>query len=166
MKAAAKAFAWALLAGLAVPVAALGATSPPATFQVSATVIPACIVTANPLSFGSYDPTATTNLDATTTLSVTCTIGTSFRVGLDAGASSGATVSARKMTSGSNALAYALYQDSTRATNWGNTPGTDTPPAATAPATPSILTVYGRVPMNQNVTAGAYTDTVTVTVTY
>ena len=38
----------------------------------------------------------------------------------------GGTVTARKMTSGANTLSYGLYQDIARATNWGNTPGTDT----------------------------------------
>jgi spore coat protein U-like protein len=50
--------------------------------------------------------------------------------------------------------------------NWGNTPGTDTPAAATASLTPSVLTVYGRVPAQQALPVGSYTDTVTITVSY
>jgi spore coat protein U-like protein len=136
------------------------------TFPVTATVLKACIVNANPLNFGNYDPTAATPLDGTTTLSVLCTVGTSFTVGLSAGASTGATVTTRKMTNGANVLSYALYQEAARTNNWGNTPGTDTPPATTAPVLPTSLTVYGRVAAGQNVVAGAYNDTVTVTVNY
>lgn len=136
------------------------------TMAVSATVQSACIVAASALSFGSYNPTAGTNADATTTLSVTCTSGTSYTVGLSAGNGSGATVSSRKLTNGGNTLNYALYQDSARTTNWGNTPGTDTPASAVAGSSATTLTVYGRIASGQNVPAGSYTDSVTVTVNY
>lgn len=136
------------------------------TFPVSATVVKSCSVSANPLAFGNYDPTAVAALDATTTLSVLCTVGTSFTVGLSAGVGSGATVTTRQMTNGGNLLSYALYQTAARSTIWGNTPGTDTPAPVTAPATATTLTVYGRIPQSQNVTAGAYTDTITVSVNY
>ncbi|UIJ46866.1 spore coat U domain-containing protein [Sphingomonas cannabina] len=136
------------------------------TFPVTATVQTACAVTANPLAFGNYSPTAATALDATTTLSVLCTVGTSFTVGLNAGTATGATVTTRRMTNGANTLSYALYREAARTNNWGNTPGTDTPPPTTAGALPTTLTVYGRVPAGQNVPAGGYTDTITVTVNY
>lgn len=143
-----------------------GAVTTTTTFPVTATVLKACVVSANPLSFGSYDPTAATPLDASTTLSVLCTVGSSFTVGLNAGTGTASTVAARKMTNGANTLNYALYQEAARTNNWGNTPGTDTPPATTAPILPTSLTVYGRIAAGQNVAAGGYTDTVTVTVNY
>ena len=152
-------------AGLLVTSAAQAATTT-TTFPVTATVLKACIVTANPLAFGNYDPTATTPLDGTTTLSVLCTVGSSFTVGLSPGTASGATVTTRSMTSGANTLGYALYQEAARTNNWGNTPGTDTPLATTAPILPSTLTVYGRIPAGQNVPAASYADTITVTVNY
>ena len=136
------------------------------TFPVTANVLTSCSVSANPLAFGSYDPTATAPLDAATTLSVLCTVGTSFTVGLNAGTAPGATVTTRQMTNGASALSYALYQSAARTTIWGNTPGTNTPPPTTALATPTSLTVYGRVPASQNVPAGGYSDTITVTVNY
>lgn len=150
--------------------AALGSTAmadtATASLPVSATVQKACRVTANALSFGNYDPTGSTALDASTTISVLCTNGTSYTVGLDAGGGGSATVSARKMTSGSNTLNYALYQNASRTTNWGNTGGTDTPAATTAGSSAQSHTIYGRVAANQNVADGAYSDTVTVTVNY
>lgn len=155
----------AAIVAFSAPLAANAVTAT-TTFPVNATVVKACIVTANPLNFGSYDPTAATNLDGTTTLSVLCTIGTSYTVGLNAGTASGATVTTRKMTNGANTLSYALYQDTGRTTNWGNTPATDTPAATTAPIGATSFTVYGRVPSGQNVPIGAYTDTITVTVNY
>ncbi len=152
------------LAGLfaAAPASAQTATT---TFPVTATVLTSCSVTANPLAFGNYNPTSATALDATTTMSVLCTVGTSFTVGLNAGTAAGATVTTRQMSNGTSRLNYALYQEAARTTNWGNTPATS-PAPITAPVAASTLTVYGRVPALQNVPAGSYTDTITVTVSY
>lgn len=154
-----------LVAGLALaPQAPLAATVTD-TMAVTATVQSACVVSATPLAFGTYNPVAGTNLDATATLNVTCTQGTGYNVGLSAGGGSSATTTVRKLTSSGNTLNYALYSDSGRTTNWGNTVSTDTV-AGTAGASATAYTVYGRIPGNQNTTAGAYTDSVTVTVTY
>lgn len=151
-----------LLTGLASTAQAATTTT---TFPVTATVIKACVVSATALAFGNYDPTATGPTDATSTLSVLCTVGTTYTVGLTAGTASGATVTTRKMSSGSNLLSYALYQDSAHTTNWGNTPATDTA-AATAPVGTNALTVYGRITAGQNVPIGSYSDTITVNVVY
>lgn len=159
----AKALALPCVLGIASPVFAATST---ASMPVSATVQSACIISASALSFGSYNPTAGTDVDATTSVVVTCTSGTSYTVGLSAGTGSGATVSARKMTNSGNTLAYALYQDSSRSINWGNTPGTDTPASAVAGASAATLTVYGRIHSGQNVPAATYTDTITATVNY
>lgn len=133
------------------------------TFQVSANVLKACTVAATDLLFGTYDPTATTPLDATNTILVNCTNGTTYEIGLNLGANPDGTT--RRMTNGTDFLAYELYQDSARTTVWGNTPGTDTV-SSTGTGTDQNFTVYGRIPEQQNISAGAYTDTVNVTVTY
>lgn len=155
-----------LTIGCAVLPSAASAQSAQTTMDVSATVVKACLVSATNLAFGSYDPTATSPADATGAITVTCTPGTGFTVGLNAGTTSGSTVSDRKMASGSNRLGYAMYSDAAHTTNWGNTPGSDTSAAITATTTPSVLSVYGRMPAQQLVAAGSYTDTLTVTVSY
>ncbi|HUD27902.1 MAG TPA: spore coat U domain-containing protein [Novosphingobium sp.] len=156
---------FALAAGLVLAPGAASAATVTDTMAVTATVQSSCIVSAGPLAFGTYNPVAGTNLDATATLNVTCTQGTAYNVGLNAGGGAGATTTVRKLTSSGHTLNYALYSDSGRTTNWGNTVSTDTVPG-TAGLTATAYTVYGRIPANQNTTAGAYTDSVTVTVTY
>lgn len=136
------------------------------TMGVSANVQSVCVVNAGDMLFGNVDPTSAAAVDQTASISVLCTKGTSFTVGLNAGTASGATVTTRKMTGGADLLGYSLYRDAAHTTNWGNTPGTDTPAATIAASTASNLTVYGRIPGGQNVTAGAYADTITVTVNY
>lgn len=136
------------------------------TFPITATVLNVCTVSALPLAFGNYDPTSATATDGTSTISVLCTLSQAYTVRLSQGVN-GTAVSARKLirTSGTDLLGYALYRDSSRTLNWGITDATDTL-AATGTGLAQTHTVYGRVPAGAAVAAGAYTDTVTVTVNY
>ena len=65
----------------------------------------------------------------------------------------------------SDKLYYAIFQNSTRTTNWGNTVGTDTR-AGTGSGSAQNLTMYGRVSAGQNRRPGSYADTVIATITY
>jgi spore coat protein U-like protein len=141
---------------------AFAATTVTATFGVSATVQATCLVSASPLAFGTYNGTVS---NTSTTVSVTCTNTTPYNVGLNAGVATGATVTTRKMTGSSATLNYGLFSDSGHATNWGNTVGTDTV-AGSGNGSAQSLTVYGQVPAGQYVAPGAYSDTITATVTY
>lgn len=135
------------------------------TFQVTATVLSSCVLVATPLAFGNYDPNGSVDLDATSSITATCTVGTDYDIGLDAGTASGATVTTRQMTNGTDALNYALYRDAARTQNWGQTIDTDTV-SGTGQLLPTVHTVYGRIPQGQNVPALLYTDTITATITF
>ena len=134
------------------------------TFNVSLTITSSCTVSATAMAFGSSG-VIVANIDNTSTITVTCTNTTPYNVGLDAGTATGATVTTRKMTAGGATVNYALYQNAGRTTNWGNTVGTDTE-AGTGNGSGQALTVYGRVPSQSTPAPGAYSDTITVTVTY
>jgi spore coat protein U-like protein len=149
-----------LTLGLATNVA--NATTINASVAVSATVVATCTITANPLAFGNY--TGVVN-NASSILSVTCTNTTPYNVGLDAGTTSGATVTNRSMVNGAVKLNYKLTKDSGYTTNWGNTVGTDTT-AGTGSGSAQSLTIYGQIPASQYVTPGSYSDTVTASVIY
>lgn len=135
------------------------------TFQVTATVVSSCAVDATDLSFGSYDPVSSTPLDASTIIEVRCTNGTGYVVALNAGVGSGASIASRRMTNGGSILTYSLYQDASRTVLWGDSTGVDTV-AGSGNGSVQILTVYGRAPAQQAAVAGAFSDTITVTVTY
>jgi spore coat protein U-like protein len=133
-----------------------------ATFPVSVTVLSGCAVTATNLAFGNY--VATAALTSTSIITVTCTNTTPYNVGLSAGASG--SVTARAMTGpGGHTLGYGLYQDTGHGTNWGVTIGTNTE-AGIGTGSAQTLTVYGQIPKGEFAVAGAYTDTITATVTY
>ena len=132
---------------------------------VSATVTENCIISTSAIAFGNVDVTSGANVDGTGGLSVTCTSGTTWAATADAGAGTGATNSVRKMESGLNLLNYALYTNSGRTTLWGD--GTDgAAVTGTGTGSAQASTIYGRVPSGQSsLPAGAYADTVVVTVT-
>jgi spore coat protein U-like protein len=158
-------FAILLMLGL-MPWAALHAQqTATTTFRVTARVNAVCAVTATDLAFGTYTSQVGTPLQGTTLLRATCTPGSTYNVGLNEGTTAGATINARKMASGTNALNYQLYSDSGRSTIWGNTPGTDT---VTGVGTGLAVdhTVFGAVPAAQVVPAGDYADTITVRIYY
>jgi len=137
------------------------------TFDVTATIVASCTITAGDLAFGNYDPLAVANTDATSTVTVTCSNGAGYNVLLDGGLSTN--VAARTMdddATGTEFLGYQLYSDAGRSTVWGETIGTDTV-VGTGNGAAQNLTVYGRIPAGQTTpSVGAYTDTVTATVDF
>ena len=154
--------------GVATLVAALphswaAAATATTTFAVSATVTANCTVSASGLNFGTYSGAVT---NGTTTITTTCSNGSAYTIGLDAGTATGATVTTRKMKGpGTNLLGYGLFRDAARSLNWGNTAGTDTV-ASTGTGAAQSFTVFGQIPASEFAGVGAYTDTITVTLTF
>ncbi|HYI48982.1 MAG TPA: spore coat protein U domain-containing protein [Allosphingosinicella sp.] len=155
-----------LAAGVAAPGAAVAATAS-STMNVTATVTANCTVSTSALAFGNIDTISGGNADSTGGLSIRCTNGTGWSAAAGVGAGSGASFASRRMTSGANLLTYNLYTTAARTTVWGDgTAGTGTL-GGTGTGNFQAVTVYGRVGAGQtSVPAGAYADTVTVTVTY
>lgn len=144
---------------------ALAATSVTTTFQVTATVVASCSISGTTIAFGNYSGAVLTQSG---TLTITCNAAsTPYNIGLNQG-TFGTAPYARQMGNGAARLNYGLYQNAGLTTNWGTTIGTDTQvgtSSATA-MTPTTTTVYGQIPAGQVVTTGAYTDTITATITY
>ncbi|MEZ0231700.1 MAG: spore coat U domain-containing protein [Methylophilaceae bacterium] len=137
------------------------------TMLVTATVLTSCLVTALPLAFGNYDPSSVTDRTTTTTTTVTCTgVANNYTLAMNAGTGSGATVAARKMTFGASTLNYSVYTTAAHTTVWGDgTAGTGT---VTGNGVLGVTnhTVYGVIPAGQSPNAGAYSDTINITLTY
>jgi len=131
------------------------------SMTVSATVEAACLMTTAPLAFGSYTGLA---ISGTANFSISCTNSTPYTLALNAGSSTGATVSTRKMTSTGGTLAYALYRDSARTLNWGTDVGTTY--SGTGSGSAQSVSIYGSVASGQQPTPGSYSDVVTATLTY
>ena len=136
------------------------------TMLVSATVLESCTVVATPMLFGALTEVGAANVDSTATLTLACTPNADFYIGMNDGANASSGQRRLKHSANAEFLNYNLYIDSGRSQPWGNTAGTNTKPG-TAPLGTSIHTVYGQIPAGvAGVSAGAYADTVTVTVTF
>lgn len=152
-------------AGLCLAALPALAQSSSATFSVTATVLPSCtLVGGSTLAFGVVSPGV--QADGSVAITATCTVGTPYTLALNAGTGSGATVAARRMTSGSDTLNYLLYRDAGRTQLWGDgTAGTSTQ-GASGTGLSQTVTIYGRVPASASAAVGVYADLVTVTATY
>jgi spore coat protein U-like protein len=160
--------AGALLASASAAHAANPATT---TFQVSATVLKNCTVSATNVAFGNYSPTVAA-VSANGTVAVKCTKNSAFTVSLDKGTTAGGAISQRLMSDGAgDTLQYNLYTTSGFATVWGDGTGSSVTQGGTGAGmgTAVNLTVYGNLPdnvANQSVPPNTYTDTITVSVAY
>lgn len=137
----------------------------------TATVAANCTISSSAVAFGVYDPMVankTANLDATGTVTVTCTNGSTGTITLGQGVNpatgSTASIPLRQMAASTDRLSYDLYSDTARSVVWADTSATGVARNCTGAA--DAVTVYVRVPANQNVPAGSYVDTVVATVTF
>jgi spore coat protein U-like protein len=157
---------------LIAAVASVDAATATNTFQVTATVLKFCTVSATNLAFGNYTPStgAVTN---SSTVTYACTNGTPITsITLNIGTTAGATFAQRLMTNGTQTLQYNLYTTNAYSSIWGDGTGGSVTQAGVTGAglgTNDTLTVYGKLPdsaANQAIPPGSYNDTITVTVNY
>lgn len=155
---------------LAAPAVATDVT---ANLSMSATVPDSCTVGTATLSKLTYEPLTNTDESTSTNISVTCTNGTSYSILLNGG--SEADTSARMLSdsTANDKIAYGLYQDAAHTTAWGNTTGQSADVVtSTGTGTAQTHTVYMLVDASatdngSTVKVGtAYSDTVTITVSY
>jgi spore coat protein U-like protein len=139
------------------------------TLTSQTTVSSACNVSGSTLAFGSaINPIGAGPVNGTSTLTIECTATTAYTVALSAGSNAGgaANFSTRKMINGAYTLGYQLYVDGARTSVWGNSTGGSTVYSGVGSGGVQSVTIYGQVPSLTGAVPGAYTDTVTVTVTY
>ncbi len=128
---------------------------------------PSCDISTTSVSFGTYNVFSATPLDSTGSVSSKCTgNAANITIALDRGGA--ASFNPRQMLKGTEALNYNLYRDAARTTIWGD--GTGGTSVYSDPSPPNglvvTITIYGRIPAGQDVSAGTYTNTVTVTITF
>ena len=158
---------------LAVAGSAQAATKT-ATFGVSATVAPNCLVSAADLAFGNYlgDPDSPVNVDSSSDISIRCSKNAAFTLALNAGTTSGATLAQRLLAgTGTETLQYNLFTTAARDIVFGDGSSGSVTKGGTGTGMANVLTttVFGRLPdnaFNQAAATGAYSDTVTVSITY
>jgi spore coat protein U domain-containing protein, fimbrial subunit CupE1/2/3/6 len=143
---------------LAIAIAVLLAAAPAHAAVCSITAV-------TPVAFGSYNVFASSALLSAGSITYECTgVGASDTVILEiSGTADAGTL--RAMTSGAVELLYQLYVDASRTAVWGTGTGGTSVYGPTHPTdgTPTAVPVYGKVPAHQDVSAGAYSDSLLVT---
>ena len=129
----------------------------------------ACNVSVTPVSFGTYDTLSPADDDSTGTFSADCDASVrSIVVSISAGSSGSILV--RTLRNGPTTLNYNLYTAPGRTILWGDgvvgSSLTLNPTNTSGGRRRYNVTIYGRIPALQPVSAGTYTDTVIITVTY
>jgi len=131
-----------------------------------------CTIGVTPISFGNYDAFSSVPLDTTGTVTVNCSDVVWAEVKLGVSSSSG-TFNPRRMrrSGGTDLLDYNIYTNPTRTEIFGDgTGGTEAIEIHKPPGTPRpepwsrSISMYGRIPPGQDVSAGTYSDTLTATV--
>ena len=143
--------------------AALGTSPQTASLPITANIQARCTISAATVAFGTYDPTA--NSDQNGSITIQCTKATAATISLDEGAAP----AGRQMAHATlpDTLTYELYSDVAGGAVWGSGNGGSTVAYNAANSSPTILPVFGRIPLGQvTASVGNYSDTVTVTVTF
>lgn len=118
------------------------------------------------LAFGTYDPLATGNLDGTGQVLVRCYQRVSVLL-VKLGTGGSGTYFPREMTNGADDLEYNIYADAARTLVWGDgTSGTTYLWASRFGPAQGLAYAYGRTALGQDVSGGAYSDTVVVTIEF
>ena len=126
-----------------------------------------CTISATSVNFGSYNVFDGPALDSTGTITYRCNgAANNISISLSKGLSS--TYSPRLMSKGVEALSYNLYTNAGHTNIWGDgTSGTTVYVRANPPNNSDVnLTIYGRVPSGQDVSAGTFIDTVSATINF
>ena len=144
--------------------------------------ISACNITVNSLIFGTYEPTAASDIN--TSVVASCTIARAtgnsgvanppVSVALGSGSSGAASQRTLAQVGGSGTLNYNLFTASNYQTIWGEGGSGSSTPAVVRTFSPAnaqsqslslTFDIFGRIPAQQlNVRPGSYADTVPVTV--
>lgn len=148
-----------------IPQAATAGTTS-GTMAVTATVLEACTVVAAPMLFGNIAP-GSGKVDTSAALTLACTPNADFDILLNGGTNVLAGQRRLANLGAGEFIPYDLYLDSNYSQPWGNTVGTNTKAGIASALGSASYQVYGRIPANAiPVSAGTYSDTVTVTVNF
>jgi spore coat protein U domain-containing protein, fimbrial subunit CupE1/2/3/6 len=136
------------------------------SMMVGVDVVGNCILSARPLIFGLYNPSACQPTDSTTRLNVLCTLNTPYYVTFDQGSNYQGTTRLRRMSGpGHSLIKYSLTQNPSHTINWGNVIGVDAM-LGVGNGLNQTLVVYGQIPPKQNVEIGSYRDVVNVSIIF
>ena len=143
-----------------------------AAMPVSATVLSSCIVSATPLVFGNYNATSAADTTGSASVSLICAGTSTATIEMNNGLNSSGTT--RRMAFGTERLSYGLFKPLTATAGaacgaltvpFGTGAGASMPVVGLTIAA-QTFNVCGNIPTGQSASLGAYSDVVTINVTF
>jgi spore coat protein U-like protein len=130
-----------------------------------------CGVTTSPVNFINYDVFSLSPAYSTGVVTVNCNNPDGkpipVTISINSGGSGAFNPRWMRAATGSDRLNYFLFTDASRTVIWGDgSGGTSTVTNLVARHTPWYATLFGMLPPRQNLSAGKYSDTLLVTVTW
>ncbi len=125
-----------------------------------------CAVSADTVSFGTYNGVVKTQVTTMSTITQACTGSGSATYTITLSPGRSGTATARYMASGSSHLSYQIYKDAARTQIFGDGTGGTYTFSNTTGAESRSGTLYSVIPAGQSPAPGSYSDTLTVQVTY
>lgn len=127
-----------------------------------------CTVSATGVNFGNYDVFAAVPLSSTGTITITCDKNANVTISVGPSPTSGGFNPRQlQLAAGTDRMDYNLFTDAGGTSIWGDgTAGTATLLEKAKKNTPSNVIIYGTIPALQNLSAGLYGETVTVTIVW
>ena len=123
----------------------------------------ACSINVIEVNFGSYDVFSNAALNSTGKIDVNCPSGVGYTIGLSAGSG---IFTQRVMRNGAHSLNYNFFTAANRVLVWGDASNGSVTVSGSGTDETVDHVVYGRIPPNQNVYPGSYSDTITVEITF
>jgi spore coat protein U-like protein len=153
-----------------------------AGFVTQAHAAASCTLSTPGIVFGNYDPTSVNAISVTTSFTFSCNFtGTGFTADLTLATGNSGSYTTRTLLNGGQQLGYNIYVDTAHSEIFGNGtagtyyfytcyPGGGYTCAVGGPTAYSgaVLSapVYGVLPAGEDVSAGIYTDTMVMTLTF
>ena len=127
-----------------------------------------CSISTTGVNFGNYDPSAASPNDSTGSVTYRCNQKNAITISLNSG--TWGNIAQRKMRSVSgDELLYNLYKDPARTVVWGNAGSqlySDPDPLGRGAGDAVTVSIYARILPLQDVGAGTYSDSITVTINW
>jgi spore coat protein U-like protein len=124
-----------------------------------------CTISTTPVTFGTYDVFRQSPTMAVGSVRYECAVPVGL-VWITMSRGGGISFAQRSMQKGSERLHYNLFRDPRGDSIWGDGTGGSQGYLHLHIGTTATLPVYGEMPAGQDVTAGTYTDAVTVTINF
>lgn len=130
----------------------------------SAALAASCTVSTTSINFGNYDVFSNTAASTTGTVTVLCSpAGSPYTIELNSGLHGTINQRYLALAGGTDSMPYGVFTDPVFSTNWGDGTGNSVTVSGTSPDPNQI---YAQISAGQDVSAGSYTDMITVSVSF